>query len=161
MSEMDWSQQTDHGRQSQMTWECCDIHNPMQGTEELHSWKSFYKISILGREWVNSIFERIFMNSFTDILNKGKKENSTALFQVTIVEFSELPKQKQKNKNGDHLTLDTYTTGSSSLRNTVSPALSISLKDAMHSRDNGGWGTWDRFQEGNRRGEMMELCFNW
>lgn len=68
----------------------------MQGTEELHFWKGFYKISILGREWVNSIFERIFTNSFTEILSKRKKKNSEAPFQVTIVEFSELPKSEAK-----------------------------------------------------------------
>ena len=77
--EMDWSQQTDHGGQSQRTWGCCDIHNSMQQAEELHFWKDFHKVSILGRELVNSIFERIFMNSVTEILSKGKKEkpNST------------------------------------------------------------------------------------
>lgn len=70
----------------------------MQQAEELHFWKDFHKVSILGRELVNSIFERIFMNSVTEILNKGKKKNSTAPFQVTIVEFSELPKLQQKTK---------------------------------------------------------------
>lgn len=38
------------------------------------------------------------MNSVTEILSKGKKKNSRAPFQVTIVEFSELPKLQQKTK---------------------------------------------------------------
>lgn len=60
-------------------------------------------VTTLCREW--SFSKGFFMSSFTEILSKGKKENSTALFPVTIVDFLEFPKLQQKTKMANHLAL--------------------------------------------------------